>query len=178
MTRLYKLTDENCQTYDGMTWEIGKINQAIGPGNELCTSDVLHAYSDPLVAIFLNPIHANFKNPRLFLAEGDVVADDRLKVGCKSMVTIAELDVPRPTIETRVTFGILCAMEVCHDKKWCKWAENWLNGSYRTAFAYTYADADAATYAAAAAAANAAAKKINIDLARLADQAFRLDWLV
>ena len=36
------------------------------------------------------------------------------------------------TTTQRVAFGLLCAMEVCADKEWRTWAENWLNGKDRS----------------------------------------------
>jgi hypothetical protein len=38
----------------------------------LCGPGWLHAYESPLVAAFMNPIHADFRKPRLFEAEGKI----------------------------------------------------------------------------------------------------------
>ena len=60
--KLYKLTDEKMQTYNGFQWVLGETHETNGEGN-LCGPGWLHAYTDPLLAILLNPIHANISNP-------------------------------------------------------------------------------------------------------------------
>lgn len=172
---LYKLTDENCRTYGGMLWEVGKTNYASGKGNELCTGGVLHAYADSLLAVLLNPIHADFKNPRIFLVTGDIVANDGSKVGSKWQRVEHETDLPKPSIEVRTAFAILCGLSVYNDPSWRAWAWNWLDGTDRTANAAAYA-ANAA-YAAAyadSAAAYAAANAAKVNLIAIADMAFKL----
>ncbi|KKL58315.1 hypothetical protein LCGC14_2226540, partial [marine sediment metagenome] len=59
---LYKLTDSNDQTYGKTQWGPGIEHAASGKG-PLCTEGWLHAYTDPLLAVLLNPIHGNYKDP-------------------------------------------------------------------------------------------------------------------
>ena len=73
--KLYKLTDEHNKTHGGTEWGKGVTHRAKGGGKELCTQDVIHAYKHPLLAILLNPIHANFGKVRLWEAEGEVIAE-------------------------------------------------------------------------------------------------------
>lgn len=112
--RLYKLTDAQGRTRAGYD-------------NEL--------YEHPLLAVLLNPIHANF-NPatmRLFAAEGEIVArEGQLKCGVKSLTIVEEIPVPTMTTEQRVKFAILCAKEVCKDSTWNAWADKWLSGEDRS----------------------------------------------
>src|SRR3970040_1858830 len=102
MVLKYKLTDENGQTYGGTSWVVGRTN-AIPVFDQhpvLCTSGVFHAYHDPLVAVLVNPIHADIRNPRMFQVEcSEIVVDDRLKCGTYKMRPVRELDVPRPTVQ-------------------------------------------------------------------------------
>ena len=58
MTKLYKLTDQNHQTRNNTKWGAGVTHTASGQG-DLCTAGWLHAYTSPLLAVLLNPIHAN-----------------------------------------------------------------------------------------------------------------------
>jgi hypothetical protein len=137
--RLYKLTDAQGRTragYDNeLTWAVGVTHTAKGKGTELCTDGVIHAYEHPLLAVLLNPIHANF-NPatmRLFAAEGEIVArEGQLKCGVKSLTIVEEIPVPTMTTEQRVKFAILCAKEVCKDSTWNAWADKWLSGEDRS----------------------------------------------
>ena len=133
MTTVYKLTDENMRTYGGCQWEIGVAKTSSGEG-ELCGPGWLHAYTDPLLAVFLNPLYAKFKKPRLFECEGDVGKTDHgLKIGCTRLTLVREIPVPVVTVEQRVRFAILCAMEVYHDPKWRVWALSRLSGEDRSA---------------------------------------------
>jgi hypothetical protein len=103
----------------------------------------------------MNPIHANFQNPRLWEAEGEVaLRDGQLKCGCKTLTTVREIPLPKITTEMRVRFAIMCAKEVCAYPAWNAWADGWLSGEDRTQAADA---ADAAATAARAAAARAAA---------------------
>src|SRR3972149_7121498 len=107
----YKLTDENMCTYNNTQWEIGIEKTTSGEG-ELCGSGWLHCYSNPLLAILLNPIHANIKNPRLFKvnALGNHKYDKGLKEGCTSLTIIKELPISDITLNQKIAFGILVSL--------------------------------------------------------------------
>ena len=174
MTTLYKLTRQDNTTSDGATleWGAGVSHTATGTGTQLCSPDVIHAYTHPLLAALLNPIHANYENPKLWRCEGEIVANDHgLKVGVKTLTTIEEIPLPVVTTEQHVKFAILCAKQVCKDEKWNAWADKWLSGEDRSAAA-----AEAAWRAAEAAwgAEEAAARAADIDLIALAAQAIPL----
>jgi hypothetical protein len=145
----YKLTDQNMRTHKGYQWELQQWKETDGEG-DLCSPGWLHYYSDPLLAAFLNPIHANFEAPRLFQVEvaGKVKEDHELKLGCTKMRLVKELEMPAVTMEQRVKFGILCALEVCKNITFVQWAANWLDGTDRSKEA-TAAAARAARAAAA-----------------------------
>jgi CTP synthase (UTP-ammonia lyase) len=89
------------------------------------------------------------------------VAQDGLKVGVKSCTTIKTIPLPKITRQQKIKFAILCAKQVCKNKKWNTWADTWLSGKDRSKAAAVAADAAHAAHAAAyatvaAAAANAA----------------------
>lgn len=128
---LYKLTDKNGQTHGGCQWGEGVTHTAPG-GGELCTKAWIHAYTDPLLAVLLNPIHGKFdpETMRLWECEGEVgITDHGLKVGCTSLTTIREVPAPQVSLEQRARFGILCAKEVYTESTWTGWADAWLDGS-------------------------------------------------
>ena len=161
MATLYKLTRQDDTTSGGdttVTWGANVSHTAVGSGTQLCSSDVIHAYTHPLLAVLLNPIHANYENPKLWRCEGEVVADDHgLKVGVKTLTTIEEITLPVVTTEQRVKFAILCAKQVYKDKQWNEWADKWLSGEDRSAPAWAAWAAEAAAAEAAWAAARSAA---------------------
>ena len=157
MTKLYKLTDENSQTYTSTKWGPNVSHSTSGEG-DLCGEGWLHAYTHPLLAVLLNPIHANFKNPILWEAKGIVGKSDYgLKIGCKKLTTLRQIEIPTLTAEQRIKFAILCAKSVCEDKVWNAWADKWLDGDGRSkAWADKWLDGDGRSKAWAAAAAWAA----------------------
>ena len=164
MTTIYKLTDQDMRTHNGFQWTLNKEETASGKGG-LCGPGFLHAYTDPLLAILLNPIHADIKSPRLFKGTGTVSkTDNGLKIGCTEMTLTEEMELPVINIVQRIAFGILCTKEVYKDKDWNTWADNWLSGKDRTeataeaAARATWATAEAAARAAAEAAWEAAAR--------------------
>jgi len=58
MTTVCKLTNQRMQSRDWYQWEIGALREL--PKREsysLCSSDVFHAYPDPLLAVLMNPVH-------------------------------------------------------------------------------------------------------------------------
>ena len=155
MIKLYKLTDRDGQTWGGTQWWPGVSHSGTGKG-ELCGPGWIHAYEHPLIAVLLNPIHAKFKTPRLWEAEGEIaMRDGQLKCGCKTLTTIREIPLPSITAEMRVRFAIMCAKEVCAFRPWTAWADRWLSGEDRSEAA-AGAAARAAYAARAARAARAA----------------------
>ena len=154
---LYKLTNENDQTHGGMQWGENVTHTASGKG-ELCGPGFIHAYTDPVLAVLLNPIGADFRNPHLWIAEGKIVKDDRgLKCGTVKLTTVRRMDLPTVTTVHRIAFAILCTKQVYANKQWNQWADKWLSGKNRAA-AEAAAMAKAAVTAAMAATAATAAE--------------------
>src|SRR3990167_5115621 len=105
--KLYKLTDQDMRTHGGFQWELGKRATASGQG-ELCGPGWIHAYEHPLLAVFHNPIHGKFQNPRAFVAEGGgrVKREDLTKCGVTELTLTRELSLPVVTLEHRVRYAI------------------------------------------------------------------------
>lgn len=181
--KLYKLTDGEGKTFGGTQWGPGVSHSGTGEGG-LCGPGWIHAYEHPLIAVLMNPIHSNFKNPRLWEAEGEVgLRDGQLKCGCATLTTIREIPLPKITAEMRARFAILCAKDVCACHAWNAWADKWISGEDRSAAA-ARAAADAAWKAAdgaacaarAAAAAAAEAAEAAEAAAASAYAAYRASW--
>jgi hypothetical protein len=140
--KLYKLTDQNCQTYNGCQWGAEITHMADGKG-PMCSEHWIHAYESPYHAELFNCIHDDIKNPILWRACGEIGISDGLKVGCKQLRTIERVPLPEVTTEQIIKFAIHCAkQQVCNGKAWNKWADNWLSGedrSQRAAWAAAWA---------------------------------------
>ena len=138
----YKLTDSRMQTYGATQWVVGETKRTSGEGR-LCGPGWLHWYDDPIVALLMNPVHAWFVTPRLFVAEwgGRRKDDSGLKSGSTALTLTQEvLPVPTVTPMQRVAFGILAALEVTKQASWREWAERWLSGEDRTIAAASAAE--------------------------------------
>jgi hypothetical protein len=194
----YKLTDSEKMTVNNTLWGENVTHKATGSQTQdLCSDGWIHFYCNPLIAVLMNPSHANFKNPIMWegIASG-AIKHESLKSGCESFTTIRQIPLPNITTTQRVAFGILCALEVCKDAEFVSWADSWLSGKDRnssyidraTSYAATscnYTSAAHAAYAAASsyyanqsasaaaydAAFAAAAKKVSIDFVELAEKA-------
>ena len=161
---------------------MGEEKTTSGEG-ELCGPGWLHCYSDPLLAVLLNPIHADYENPRLFRARvgGKSMHDRGLKSGYTKMTLIEEIPVPAISTAQRVRFAILCAMKVYQDPGFVQWGENWLSGKDRSAEAARAAvraawAAEAAAWAAGAAAWAAGAAEAAARAAEAAARAAGAAW--
>ena len=128
-----KLTNQEMRTHGQHQWILNEWCETDGV-DELCGPGWLHAYTHPLLAVLLNPIHANLSDPRLFVIEtGGTRKDDRgLKVGFTKMRLAREMPLPAVTREHRVAFGILCALEVYNVPEFVSWAQAWLSGENRS----------------------------------------------
>ena len=117
-----------------------------------------HAYTSPVLAELLDPIHANFREYRVFRGEasGPVISDRGLKVGYTNMRITEELPRLHITTENRIRFGIACACRVYTSAEYRAWAGRWVSGADRTEAAAWAAVRAAKTAVAAAWAAEAA----------------------
>ena len=117
--KLYKLTDRDGYTRRGGSnetlWAEGLTVTARAQGTYLCTDQVIHAYTSPLLALLCNPIHANFTEPQLWEAEGEIVAGDGLKVGVKTLTLLRKIDAPQ--IQPMKRFGLPSIVRWKYTKK-------------------------------------------------------------
>lgn len=134
--KAYKLTAQDFTTNYGTLWG-ENLTHKIAPEKRetvLCADAWLHFYCDPLIAVLMNPAHANIKKPILWEseAEGEILHEP-LKSGCKILTTIKQIPLPEISKLQKIAFGILCAKEIYENTMWQKWADNWLNNVDRTA---------------------------------------------
>lgn len=129
----YKLTDQNMKTWGGFQWELGKWAPPLDGGGDLCTEHWYHFYASASLAILLNPVHANFDQPRLFEAEvkGKSLDEGDLKEGWTEARIIKEIDIPKMSTEQRIKIIVLCVLEMYSEEEYKKWAINLLSGKDR-----------------------------------------------
>jgi len=128
--KYYKLTDQELRTHNGFQWEVGKKYTIEKPGTKMCSDQVFHCYSHPVLAVILNPVHANIKNPRMFEVEVDeIVAGDGLKFASKAQTLVSEIALPELSTVQKVDFAIRVALKVYKDEGFEKWAASYLDRS-------------------------------------------------
>lgn len=175
----YKLTDEFGQTKNNTQWGPNVTHKVLSAESKgLCSTSWIHYYTSPLIAVLMNPSHANFTNPQLW--ECSVAGEqlhEPLKSGTKELTTIKQIDLPLITHNQKVAFGILSTLKVYSEVRWVAWANNWLENKDRSIEAAANNAASYAIYAANAAnnAANAASSasyaNISIDFLQIANKA-------
>ncbi len=159
-TFLYKLTTQDFKTRQGYrnecTWGENVSHSGTGVGR-LCGPGWIHAYTSPLLAVLLNPVHAGIANPVLWECSHSGVAlnDNGLKVGCRALTTLRQISLPAISVNQKVIFGVLCALEVYRAPSFVKWANDWLAQANRDASA-AYGAVNGVVAEAAACAANGA----------------------
>jgi hypothetical protein len=135
----YKLTTQDLITWGDCQWVLNEWKETSGEQDALCTSSWLHCYSNPLLAILFNPVHAAIKNPKLFEVEveGKCLSDFGRKEGWTRMRLVREIAIPEITRTQRIAFGLLCAKKIWKeealedDNAWNDWADKWLSGENR-----------------------------------------------
>jgi len=132
--KLYKLTDSNDRTYGGCQWGENITHETSGQ-SEICGPGWTHWYSDPWVAVFLNPVHGEFdlKTAHLWEGEGEMVIHDcELKIGCTKATTLKRIPLPVLTPEQRIEIAIRCVLLVYEEPIFVQWAQKWLSGEDRS----------------------------------------------
>lgn len=134
MKLAYKLTDQKGQTYGGTQWGERVTHRARGSKDgPLCSGSWIHGYESPYLAVLMNPIYGDFKDPLLWEFKGGRVSKtDGTKTGWRSGTTIRRIPLPLFTMNQRIAFGIFCAKEVYKGREWNAWAYAWLDGIDRT----------------------------------------------
>ena len=131
--KAYKFTTAGNYTRNFTLWGNNVTHTAKGTGNHLCSNSFIHFYRNPFVAAFVSPLHVPTTYSKLWLCEASgKIVHEPLKSGAKSLTTLYPIPLPTITITQRIAFIILCAKEIHTDKKWNKWADNWLSGKDRT----------------------------------------------
>lgn len=131
--KAYKLTRANNQTLHYTKWGENVTHSATGTGKGLCSTSWIHFYTDPILAVLMNRLHADFISPNLWECEtsGEHLFEP-LKAGCKTLTTIRQIPLPNITRNQKIAFCLLCAKVVCRYSEWHEWANNWLNNVDRT----------------------------------------------
>lgn len=136
---VYKITDQHGKSFGGMQWGNGVSHTSPGKiyGHDgevliseppISTKHWLHAYTSPILAILLNPVHGRVQYPKLWVCSaitGVKSVDEQ--VGCTWLKTEYVTHLPIIGTINRARWAILAASKVYQDKGYEIWANNWLS---------------------------------------------------
>lgn len=131
--KVFKLTNTRGQTHRATQWGRNITHNAPSKCPELCSNGWIHFYTDPILAVLMNPIHGNFRPPLLW--EADTLNSEMklecLKGGARTLRTDNCIPLPDITLQQKVAFGILCVLKVCQEPDFKSWASRWLDDADR-----------------------------------------------
>ncbi len=100
MTTVYKLTSADGRSNDDRRWGPGATYTAAGD-EDPDDPGWIPAYTHALLAVLLNPVHADYHSPCLWLAEAVIrVEHCGLGVGCTSLTTLERMPLPLARAES------------------------------------------------------------------------------
>ena len=125
---LYLVTDQNCQTWREVQWGINVTHIQTNPNYHFPVYDNLS------VAAYMYPAYDGIENPKIWEAIGE--GESRSQTGFRNkyakLTTLREIPFQIPTIEQRISFAILCSMNLVLNPLFQTWALNYLRNVDRT----------------------------------------------
>ena len=123
----YLITDQDNKTWRDIQWGDNVTHEEENSNYHFVV------YNSPQVACYMYPCYEGTKNPKLWTAAGEhLTRDEGLRSKFAKLTTVNELPITLPTIEQRVTFGILCAMNLVLNPLFREWALKYLRGEDQT----------------------------------------------
>ncbi|MEE8388535.1 MAG: hypothetical protein V3R65_08160 [Acidiferrobacterales bacterium] len=99
--------------------------------NNIIAENASEIGASPLVAIMLNPWHAQLDKPKMLEMLFTTAAADTSTPTIS--MDVREVDVPETTTDQKIIFALMVISEVYGNEQFDQWAEKWINGSDRGA---------------------------------------------
>ena len=135
MNELYcKWVSPNMTTRNNTHWKLNVPKELPEKKNLwLCSEGLFHYFLHPYFAVMFKEKYRCEDYSKLYevLPERKIIKDGSL-CGATKLTLIKQLEIPEVTLEQRISFGILCALEVYKEPRFVEWANNWLNGKDRS----------------------------------------------
>lgn len=126
----YAFVDEDGTTPDNIRLEVGKYVTDTGEGSELLLKMTHAAGDSPLVATLVNRENLSTHPMRLFSIEQWAV--DPNKNDGKCYMVVKEVDAPVIRLEQKLRFAIAAMGNLYANKKFKRWAANWVSDEDRS----------------------------------------------
>lgn len=119
----YLITDQDNKTWRDIQWGEGVTNEDENINYHFAV------YHGPQTASYMYPCYDGIKEPKLWLAAGRGLSkNEGLRSYYQQLTTTKEFAITWPTQEQRITFGILCAMNLVMHPDFREWAKKYLKG--------------------------------------------------
>lgn len=124
---LYLITDENNKSWRETQWGENVSHTEDNPNYHF------PVFQDILVASYMYPAYDFFEKPKIWEATTNT---DPTEISFRSkypqLTTIKEVQFVNPTIEQRITFALLCSLNLILNPTFREWALNYLKGIDQT----------------------------------------------
>ncbi len=121
----YLLTDVNGRSRRGTTIETNRTNGKRQFGGDVVSQNIWECADTPLLAVMINPLHAESVYPRLFEIRGFGQEQNEI-------YRIRETGLPKVLPEQKLVFAMYCLRSLTPDAVFVAWVERWLANIDRT----------------------------------------------
>jgi len=127
----YILANSDNQTRRGSRLFPGSSSFSSQTSSNIVAQNASEIGPSPLVAILLNPWHAQLDEAKMlelqFTSAAFSASDPTIKMD------VREVRMPEATTDQKIIFALMVIVEVYNNEQFNLWAENWINGSDRSA---------------------------------------------
>ncbi len=127
----YILADSANHTRRGSRIFPGHSTFSSQTSNNIVAQNASEIGASPLVAIMLNPWHAQLEKPKMLELRFAAVAIDTSDPTIS--MNVREVAVPETTTDQKIIFALMVISAVYKNDQFNQWAEKWINGSDRSA---------------------------------------------
>lgn len=124
--RKYLLVDVNGRSRRGQLIEVERANVSRQYRSKILSQNIWECADSPLMAVMMNPLHAECVLPRLFELRGNV-EDNQF-----TLHQLHEITVPRVSPEQKLAFSMYCVSASAFDRVFIAWVDRWLTGGDRS----------------------------------------------
>ncbi|MEE8388533.1 MAG: hypothetical protein V3R65_08150 [Acidiferrobacterales bacterium] len=117
--RKYLLADVNGRSRRGTTIEVNYTNGKRQFGGDVVSRNIWECADTPLLAVMINPLHAECVCPRLFEIRGFGQEQNEIH-------RIREIGLPKVLAEQKLAFAMYCVHSLAPDDAFAAWVERWL----------------------------------------------------
>lgn len=124
--RKYLLADLHGRTRRGMTIETKRANGKRYYGDDIVSRNIWECADTPLLAIMINPLHAECVRPRLFEISSKFGQDQN------TVHRVREINLPEVLPEQKLAFAMYCVRSLVSECVFGTWVERWLANNDRS----------------------------------------------